>query len=154
MQTNTKTATHRKSHASQGQANDPTLFSTFKARYKRASNQRLRRADFTLALADFGSIDLRVDCSAEEMVQRFLDDACPSYRQMDHWWCANQTDLFSAVRKAREGGANPWVMGSPDPRHFWQFASEADRAVLASLTSSEREALMGWNDQPPLKGNL
>lgn len=63
-------------------------------------------------------------------------------------WAAQPTALLdAAAAKLVAHGANPWVF-TADARHFWQFASAADKAAYSALTSEEHEALLGpWEDE-------
>ena len=63
------------------------------------------------------------------------------------WAEANQKALSSAKKKIESMNANPWVFMA-DKRHFYQFATEVDKAAKAALTTEEFDALLGpdWDD--------
>ena len=75
-------------------------------------------------------------------------DTCGVSKSTLRIWAKASTEaLESARRKIETMDANPWVFLG-DERHFWQFATETDKAAKAALTLEEHDALLGsdWND--------
>lgn len=62
-------------------------------------------------------------------------------------WLEKPVILDAVAEKLQAAGANLWAFSS-DARQFWQFAGDAEKAALASLTKEEHFALLGeWTEE-------